>query len=227
MGNVVASEALRLAESNQVVNTYVASQAAVVAHTYDATVPDYSFAINGVYIGTRTPNIYGNWFANNNGGGASHVINFYNINDFALANMRWQTDEMIKPDSSVLMGGYRWNYQYSGSLNDPAPWNHFFKTNSASTTVYFDIVNSMTGRYEVMAYAAQVHTTALGATPGVLNMNRNVDLTRSSPTRIWQPDSSSTPYAEHFYHSAEFRGDYPLQQGYWIELLSSEAFGLK
>ena len=43
MGNVVAGEALRLAGANQVVNTYVASQAAVSAHTYDTNIANYSF----------------------------------------------------------------------------------------------------------------------------------------------------------------------------------------
>ncbi len=41
MGNVVTGEALRLAAqsgSGQIVNTYVASQAAIPAHVYDATV---------------------------------------------------------------------------------------------------------------------------------------------------------------------------------------------
>jgi hypothetical protein len=37
MGNVVAGEALRLAENNQVVNTYIAMQGAVSAHCYDGS----------------------------------------------------------------------------------------------------------------------------------------------------------------------------------------------
>ena len=45
MGNVVAGEALRLAGNNQVVNTYVASQAAVSAHTYDTYIANYSFTV--------------------------------------------------------------------------------------------------------------------------------------------------------------------------------------
>ncbi len=40
MGNIVAGEALRWPETNfQLVNTYVASQAAVTAHTYDDRFP--------------------------------------------------------------------------------------------------------------------------------------------------------------------------------------------
>ena len=35
MGNVVAGEALRLSGTNQVVNTYIAMQAAVASYAYD------------------------------------------------------------------------------------------------------------------------------------------------------------------------------------------------
>ena len=35
MGNVVAGEALKLAGSSQVVNTYIAMQGAIAAHCYD------------------------------------------------------------------------------------------------------------------------------------------------------------------------------------------------
>src|SRR5208283_5950966 len=36
-GNIVASEALRLAGNNQMVNTYIAMQGAISAHCYDAS----------------------------------------------------------------------------------------------------------------------------------------------------------------------------------------------
>jgi hypothetical protein len=237
MGNIVTGEALRLAGNNRVVNTYVASQAAVTAHTCDTNIANYSFTVtygsSQFNFGPHTPNIYGNWFAGNNGGGAGHVINFYNANDYALSRLHWQLDQLFKPDQVVATPITLWTYGYSGSANDPAPWNHFYKTNllASASLVNFDIVNSLANRYEVMAYAAQAYTTALGATPGVLNLNRNVDLTRNSPTQIWPPDNSTTDpnkkYAVHFWHSAEFRGDYSPMQGYWSELLGAEAFNLK
>jgi hypothetical protein len=134
---------------------------------------------------------------------------------------------LFKPDQVVVTPSTVWTYRYSGNANDPAPWNHFYKTNVlAGGTVSFDIVNSLTNRYEVMAYAAQTYTTALGATPGVHNVV-DIDLTRSAPTRIWPPDSSQIPYSAHFWHSSEFRGDYSPMQGYWTELLGAEAFNLK
>jgi len=230
MGNVVAGEALRLAGSSQVVKTYVASQAAVSAHTYDPTVSNYSFSrsipVFGVMInfalGPNTPNIYGNWFAGNYGGGAGKVVNFYNVNDYALSPSSWQLDQLFKPDVLVSAGGALWNYGYSGHTNDPSPWNHFYKTNNVSTTVNFDIVGSLPNRYEVMSHAAQSYTTALGATPGVHQVAANVDL-----TTLWPPDPTGNNYIEHFWHSAEFRGDYAPMQGYWSDLLGVGVFNLK
>lgn len=236
MGNIVASEALRLSGSTQVVNTYIASQAALPAHTYDPTVPNYSF----VYIGTiyacltaHTPNIYGNWFAGNSGGGAGQIVNFFNANDYALQRSAWQLDQLMKPDQNVAQSNGIWTFAYNGSTSDPAPWNYFSKfyiSGGVTNTVTFDIVNTLTNRYEVMAFAAQSWTTALGATPGVGSVKRNVDLT-SQDNKIWpfdtNPNFQNDPYGEHFYHSAEFRSNYWQQQGYWRELLGADGFNLK
>lgn len=236
MGNVVTGEALRLASTNEVVNTYVASQAALSAHLYDESVPDYSFDRSVPFgvttvnynFGPNTPDIYVNWLAGNFGGGAGHIVNFYNPNDYALNANHWQLDQLFKPDILVVIQDSLWNYGYNGSASDPAPWNNFFRTNDyTSTMVNFDIVNTLTNRYEVMAYAAQSYSTALGATPNVGNVSGNIYLGRVTGSQIWPPDPTGNGYVEHFWHSAEFRGDYPQQEGYWIELLSSEAFNLR
>jgi uncharacterized membrane protein len=55
MGNIVASEALRRSQSGQIVHTYVASQAAISAHCYDAATPPMSF---GPGAGPTTPDVY-------------------------------------------------------------------------------------------------------------------------------------------------------------------------
>ncbi|HEV2210256.1 MAG TPA: hypothetical protein VG167_15875, partial [Verrucomicrobiae bacterium] len=225
MGNVTTGEALRLAGTNQVVNTYVSSQGAVSTHTYDTNIPNYSFYDSPWVYQCRTPNIYGSWFQGNYGGGAGRVVNFYNTNDYALQRSVWQLNQLFKPDQFVLMNGTHWDYSYLGQTNDPPPWNHFEKYASLGFTVFdFDIVNVLTNRYEVMGLAAESWTTALGATPGVQNISRNIDL-----QQLWPPDLThpSHPFDEHFYHSAEFRGDYWQQQGYWLELLGSDAFNLK
>jgi len=222
MGNVVAGEALRLAGTNQVVKTYVASQAAVSAHTYDTSIANYSFYYPPWSASADTPNVYGNWFAGNNGGGAGQVISFYNTNDFALKRSVWQFDQLLKPDQNVLQNGLDWNYHYNGSPSDPAPWNHFYKVNLLlNTGVTFDIVNVLTNRYEVMGYAAQSWTTALGATLNVANLTRSLNLT----TAWLSPDPLGNNYASHFYHSAEFRGDTIWEWGYWNTLLFSSQSG--
>jgi hypothetical protein len=230
MGNVVAGEALRLAGSTQVVNTYVASQAAIPAHVYDSTVTtllqfQYQYPagllnrLGIVNYGPNTPNIYGNWLADNSGG-VGRRINFYNANDWALAMPRWGFDQVVKPDE--YLGS---KYNYLGSPDDPPPWTNFVVVTLGGIS-YFDIANSVNDRYRVMAYAAQARSTPLGATPGITNLV-SIDLTRTTPTRIWPVDSTGHSYADHFWHSAEFRGDYWQQQGYWNELLSSDVFGLK
>jgi hypothetical protein len=228
MGNVVAGEGLRLEGTTRVVNTYVASQAAVPAHTYDTNVPDYSFDLTvggfAYNLGPKVPNIYGDWFAGNYGGGAGSIVSFYNTNDFALARLHWQLNQLVKPDKGVLEGGTKWTYGYTGATNDPPPWNHFWKQTTpifgAPTVAFFDIVYSLDDRYEVMSYAAQSYSTALGATAGVTNL-----VSLSLPT-IWPaPDPLGKNYASHFYHSAQFRGDSTWEWGYWSTLLFSPQFG--
>ena len=222
MGNVVAGEALRLAGASQVVNTYVASQAAISAHTYDTNIAHYSFYYPPWSLSAATPNIYGNWFAGNNGSGVGKVINFYNTNDYALQRSVWQLNQLIKPDHLVAQGPSTWDYGYDGSTSDPAPWNNFYKQNDLTyTRVTFDIVNVLTNRYEVMGLDAQSWTTAFGATPGVHNFAANVDLTTLWPS----PDPLNNNYASHFYHSAEFRGDCWQEWNYWNTLLFSKASG--
>jgi pimeloyl-ACP methyl ester carboxylesterase len=227
MGNVVAGEALRLAGNSRVVNTYVASQAAVSAHTYDTNIANYSFNYPPWRSQAVTPNIYGNWLSGNYGGGAGRVVNFYNTNDYALQRSVWQLNQLLKPDQAVAMNGL-WDYSYLGPANDPPPWNHFEKSATLGFTIIdFDIVNVLTNRYEVMGLSAESWTTALGATPSVGNVGGNIYLGRITNPRIWLPDPTGNNYAAHFWHSAEFRGDYWQLQGYWSELLGPEAFNLK
>ncbi|HEX3800372.1 MAG TPA: LamG-like jellyroll fold domain-containing protein [Verrucomicrobiae bacterium] len=220
MGNIVASEALRLS-GGQVVNTYVASQGAISAHTYDTNAAIYSFSYPPFSSSPDTPNIYGNWFAGLNGSGAGRIINFYNTNDYALARPHWQLNQLFKPDQDVLEGTTNWYYGYSGSIGDPPPWNHFYKqTFTGSTVISFNIVASLNDLYEVTAYAAQSYTTALGAT-SVSHVAANVDLTTLWPS----PDPLGNNYGSHFYHSAEFRGDAPPEWNYWHTLLTSPTTG--
>ncbi len=233
MGNVVAGEALRLAGNNQVVNTYVASQAAISAHNYDASVTapfllqfTYHYPSGPLWAagtwnyGPDTPDIYVNRLTNNIAA-AGRRINFYNTNDFALAMPRWGFDQVTKPDS-IPPNNF---YYYSGSVNDSAPWNKFIDSpilGGAGNLV--DIVTNLNNCYKIMAYAGESYSTALGATSNVHNLDGNIDLA-SQANQIWPSDANN--YTAHFWHSAEFRGDYWQQQGYWNELLSGNGFNLK
>jgi pimeloyl-ACP methyl ester carboxylesterase len=62
MGNVAAGEALKLAGANQVVNTYIAMQAAVPAHCYDQIA---DFRTIPLLLDSGTPDRYANYPTNN------------------------------------------------------------------------------------------------------------------------------------------------------------------
>jgi Alpha/beta hydrolase of unknown function (DUF900) len=229
MGNIVTGEALRLAGNNQIANTYIGSQAALPAHDYDSTVTtpyllqftytypsgllSYAGSIN---YGPDTPNIYGNLLVTN-AAAVGRRINFYNTNDFALAAPRWCFDQITKPDY-IPPNNF---YYYGGSLSDPTPWNKFYDSPIAGGAgVLVDIVTNLNNHYKIMAYAAEPRSTALGATPSVGNLTGNLNL-----TTVWPTDISGHNYADHFWHSAEFRGDYWQERNYWNTLLFSSLYG--
>jgi hypothetical protein len=229
MGNVVAGESLRLAAQNgdgQLVNTYVGSQAAIPAHVYDASVTS-PYLINYTYVAhglpdpgaPQTPNIYGNRLTNTVAA-AGQRISLYNTNDYALNASAWCFDQEHKPDTFAT--GY---YSYTGSTNDPAPWNHFEYDYYLDAPHTLDIVTNLNDRYNVLAYAANPYSTALGATP-IVKFTASFNLANQA-NQMWPPDPTGNNYTEHFWHSAEFRGDYWQQQGYWSELLGVDAFNLK
>src|SRR5205085_138252 len=132
MGNVVASEALRLATTQNfapipnvqpIINSYIAMQAAIPAEAYDAQVPKtlftsapFGFIAN---VQKTTPDVYQNYPGRAGyipgvevplfysiGAAASSLWNFYNPLDYAL--LGWQLNELSKPYGP---------YQFSGSFN--------------------------------------------------------------------------------------------------------------
>jgi hypothetical protein len=223
MGNVVAGEALRLASvgsTGALVNTYVASQAAIPAHVYDATVsnpwllefnyhyPDPPFY--GEY-GPQTPNIYGDRLAGNIAA-VGRRVNYYNVNDFALVMPRWGFDQVTKPDVGYAYG----------------PVGHFQRLGGPEP--YSLDLNNLEELYEAMAYVAESRSTALGATP--VDLEAKLDLSadnQNAATRVWPPDPNplGLPYSDHFWHSAQFRGDNVQEQGYWRALLFRSGKGFE
>jgi hypothetical protein len=227
MGNVVAGEALRLS-SIRICQIYVAAQAAVPAHTYDPTKPAISFDYLASNYGPATPNIYNNWFSGNSSGVFKRK-NFYNANDWALNRDHWELNQLLKPDQATALG---WSYRFDGSpydnlqdynpsLDDASP-NHFLKI-SPTTTINFDI-NVADQRYEVMAYAAETRSSALGHEPVLLNGSLNLASASNNP-RVWATDLQS--YSAHKWHSAQFRSTNMRQKSFWNYVLNSRGFELK
>jgi hypothetical protein len=205
-GNVVAGEALLKAGNNQVVNTYIAMQAAVPAHSYDSTTP-YRYPPD-------FPDFYAHyWTASspcyfNGSAGAGTYVNFFNTNDWALTTL-WEPDQNLKPDNGYhyISIGNQTNF-YSGS------------------NPYYTILLPPADRYSIFAYCDPATCMALGAQAGVDGVfnKRQVDL-----PSVWPPDtySNSTNYNAHVWHSAEFRSDNPSQDIFWQTVLGRNGFNLK
>jgi hypothetical protein len=199
MGNVVAGEALRLAGTSQVVNTYVAMQGAVPAHCYDSSTANRA---------TPTPpDRYAHYYTNgassyfSASSGAGNYVNFYNTNDYALN--WWNVDQGDKPDDGLAAGPA---YHYSSSSG-------FYKLVGVGLTnvVY---LNFPTNTYEIFAYGNPSWSYALGA---------QADVGGTFKTLTYQQvDLFAGPYSfgsAHKGHSAEFRSDNMSRAVFWNTLL--------
>jgi hypothetical protein len=200
MGNVVAGEALRLAGTSQVVNTYVALQGAIAAHCYDPTTTTVSLGS----FDSGTPNRYANYYTSgapcyfNGISGAGTYVNFFNTNDYALS--RWLLDQKTKPDHGLT--SYP-GYQYSSS-------GGFYKILGASTnaTIY---LNFPTNTYEIFSFCDEARCYALGAQGSVAGAFAGNQI-----------ELDATPFnfdTRHLFHSIEFRVDYPQTWYFWNKLL--------
>jgi hypothetical protein len=63
---------------------------------------------------------------------------------------------------------------------------------------------------------------ALGAAP--ITTFGGIDMTDPN-NHVWPTDTSGHNYADHFWHSAQFRGDCWQEWNYWRTLLRSSQFG--
>jgi hypothetical protein len=199
MGNIVAGEALRQAGANRVINTYVAMQAAVAAHTYDPTTPTRALIDGGVNLDSGTPDRYAAYWTNNapcyfNGtSGAGKYVNFFNVNDWALT-LLWQPDQDIKPD---LGYGYITN-------------TDLFYKNFYNTALFFP-----TNTYEIFSYADEARSYALGAQPHTGGVFKKGFV-------FQEVELDSSPFnfgSSHKYHSGEFRSDTPQRWQFWNQVL--------
>ncbi|MBI2517442.1 MAG: alpha/beta fold hydrolase [Opitutae bacterium] len=249
MGGIVASEALRLqsdAGGGQIARVYVASQAALSAHTYDGTLStttgstdalqwDYNHSQipNGAQnYGPHTANIYKNWMAFMLGGSAvssssvGTLVNFYNENDWALAAPAWQFNQITKPDFADYPS-LLWDYVYEGDPEGAPLSDGFRKYGKYTNPTYLAVLGlgnrtTLADRYEITSFAAESRMKALGATSNISQgISRAVNLQSSG---IWPADADN--HSAHKWHSAEFRSTIQRQRNYWKTLLSDQAFDL-
>ncbi|WP_404424433.1 alpha/beta hydrolase [Nibricoccus sp. IMCC34717] len=234
MGNVVAGEALQLAAlagTGAIVNTYVASQAALPAHCYDGSRTDLDLdpfftamtKIGRTFDGStfpQTANVYRGWLATN-GNAAANRINFYNENDYALWHDVWELDQFFKPDlPDAPHQPYEYRFFGNPEGND---FSGFAKVDGVTTPLVGDRFN-VRDRYEIMAFASESRTRAVGASPNALGMRSAVNL-----QDIWPADTGirlhgGIPFSAHKWHSAQFRSTNMRQKGYWQLLLGRDGF---
>jgi hypothetical protein len=165
-GNIVLMEALKeLAAANQSpLDNYIMMQAAVPAHCYDTTVPNFPGFINEEQL-VPTPNTYANYAAGINNALRGQIVNFFNTNDYALVsastniyginfNTSWiANEELTKP---LAVFGYSYN-----------------PTNSTAhlTNVAYGVTGrTVTNLFELMPFVARPRSLAVGSQSGVGNM---------------------------------------------------------
>ena len=197
MGNVVAGEALKQAGANQVVNTYIAMQAAIPSHCYDSAAITRSIPSaddNG------TPNRYAYYWTDsspcyfNGVAGAGTCVNLFNPQDFALR--AWTLGQNTKPD--VLRG-----YGFNGTN---------FIWGYPPTLLLFPA-----DTYEIFSFCDEARCYALGAQPNVGGAFTGNQVELDLPPYNFTDD--------HVYHSGEFRSDYAQRWQFWYQILHQ--MGLK
>jgi Alpha/beta hydrolase family len=200
MGNVVAGEALKLAGSSQVVNTYVAMQAAVASHAYDPTtyVRTNDLNLYGIGYNSHAPNYYASYYTNgapcyfDGTAGAANYINFYNQRDYALA--RWEVDEDFKPDDHA-------GFSYNSSANK------FYLTGTE-----LDFPHDT---YVIFPYCATAFCYGLGEQANV----GGAFLSLGEPNQL-NLDTTFDFGNSHAGHSAEFHSDNMSRAAFWNTLLN-------
>ena len=193
MGNIVVSEALRNgdeADSGIIVNTYIASQAASVAHAYDAQNPE---TVESDFT-TDTPEVYADYPETNLpyytgvGNSAVTIINFHNIADKALSG--WEINQDWKPDSG-------WDYNDEDWLRYGDPVDTY--------------LSFPEDRYEIYAHIAEARSRALGAEGNTGNEINGGGVNLNIAQFAYGDEKHE--------HSAQFGSNNMRRQFYWENLL--------
>jgi hypothetical protein len=202
MGNIVVPEALRQAGSGQPVDTYIAMQAAIASHAYDATTTNRSLGMFDSYTYDRHAEYYTNgapcYF--NGIKGAKHFANFFNRRDWALS--WWEVDQNTKPDM-----GYSWVNMPSG------PEQYYYQSSPSSVRQLFFPQDT----YEIFSFETEGRCYATGAqtnVAGPFSLSAQVDL-----------DGAYGFGDLHKGHSGEFRSTNMDRWPFWDQVLFT--MGLK
>ena len=211
MGNIVVSEALRLKGQNAsrppVIHTYVASQAASVAHAYDAVNPQTT---RSDFL-TQTPETYAQnpftgrpYFTGMTNAvrfdptrNTRNIWNFHNRDDFALGNLSWVVNQDLKPDD-----GWKFNLANRTWRRNQGHPEGFGQPEFPQNT------------YEIYAHIAEARSYALGAA------ERDGFVVRGQIAE--QINLNGVPFVYgggSHEHSAQFLSILMHRNTYWLELM--------
>ena len=215
LGNIVAGEALRDAGSNQIVNTYIATEAAVSARSYDNTlsedVTNYYTPGSADSIGHYYTNTSPSYFSGSRGAGT--YANFFNPVDWALmGNTITQPTWLLNQSFKVTPSQFNFYFYSTPSTNHPTGYYFQNGTNSPYRNLLFP-----TDTYEIFAYADESYSLALGAETNV----------GGSFNTTLQVNLNAAPHnfgSLHIGHSLPFRSDYERTWPYWHQLYSTFNF---
>jgi hypothetical protein len=197
MGSYVVSEALRLAITpggTPIVNTYIASQGATPAEAYDGSGPGSAPRLDE--FAWLTGDLSGMTYYGDIGASVSHLVNYYNPLDFALA----QED---------VLNAVKDNYSFGGYSTEALGDYRFYDSNGFALDNWKD-------RYSILAFAGINATNGIGKSANVggpFDQSKQIDVATAFGFN-----------GNTFDHSAEFMGTNAQRGDYWNQVLKT--FGL-
>jgi hypothetical protein len=252
MGNVVASEALRLEsiqpQPQKLVQTYIASQAAVPADAYDdATAPVVDrHALDPIRSVLRTktkgPNLYFKSpvdekpLFGGNDKAAVHLVNFYNPDDYALGAVpavfgggnhasAWVLNQAVKPKSFPTLKR-RYTYAYDAATNTWTRWWMELPPNGGDSVRHdvkldLSVPNEL---HEVLSYIVGARSNAVGSIKLAAGpFWRSAGVKSTVNLKELEPDQTSPQNLTSlgFDHSGQFYFDNATRSDYWHDALVS------
>ena len=211
MGNIIATEALRLS-NDELVNTFISTQAAIPGHCFDATLesfwdsPDY-----------KTPNLYSVFpydvihndfdiYMFNKENSAGKRVRMYNEDDFALDKFR--INHIIKPD-------YKYNYKGTTGFYFEPHDRFYFDSNDILPGGTIRNLVLQYDKYEIFSFCAESRSLALGA---------EADSVSWFDEEINLEDNDYGFDNKHYSHSRQFRSTIQKEWNYWKKVKEKANF---